>query len=155
MKSAFKNKCSSRPRCQIARAWQIQNYKSRFVNSLQRPCKAGALYVTRCFCHRPHKILFVNVLFAARKGTFANYFLNLSCCLIKVMCFLRLHLWKQKCWKPWERQPTNPFHFGVILVRFQNHIRKARLKLLTLSYFNHTAGRRFLPFGITAISKWL
>jgi len=36
-----------------------------------------------------------------------------------------------------------------------NHIRKARLKLLTLSYFNHTAGRRFLPFGITAISKWL
>ena len=32
------------------------------------------------------------------------------------MCFLRLHLWKQKCWKPWERQPTNPFHFGVILV---------------------------------------
>jgi hypothetical protein len=23
-----------------------------------------------------------------------------------------------------------------------------------LSYFNHTAGRRFLPFGITAISKW-
>jgi len=35
-----------------------------------------------------------------------------------------------------------------------NHIRKARLKSLTLSYFNHTAGRRFLPFGITAISKW-
>jgi hypothetical protein len=35
-----------------------------------------------------------------------------------------------------------------------NHIRKARLKLLTLSSFNHTAGRRFLPFGITAISKW-
>jgi len=35
-----------------------------------------------------------------------------------------------------------------------NHIRKARLKLLTLSYFNLTAGRRFLPFGITAISIW-
>jgi len=35
-----------------------------------------------------------------------------------------------------------------------NHIRNARLKLLTLSYFNHTTGRRFLPFGITAISKW-
>jgi hypothetical protein len=26
--------------------------------------------------------------------------------------------------------------------------------LLTLSSFNLTAGRRFLPFGITAISKW-
>jgi len=35
-----------------------------------------------------------------------------------------------------------------------DHERNARLKLLTLSYFNHTAGRRFLPFGITAISKW-
>ena len=53
-----------------------------------------------------------------------------------------------------KRQPTNPFHIGVILVRFKNHIRKARLKSLTLSYFNHTAGRRFLPFGITAISIW-
>ena len=70
------------------------------------------------------------------------------------MCFLRLDLWKKKCCKPWERQPTNPFHIGVILVRFKNHIRKARLKSLTLSYFNLTAGRRFLPFGITAISKW-
>ena len=119
LKSAFKNNCSSRPRCQIARAWQIQNYKSRFVNSLQSHLKAGALYVTGYFCHRAHKILFVNVSFAMRKGTFSNYFLNLSCCLIKVMCFLRLHLWKQKCCKPWERQPTNPFHFGVILVRFQ------------------------------------
>jgi MYXO-CTERM domain-containing protein len=29
------------------------------------------------------------------------------------------------------------------------------LKLLALSSFNHTAGRRFLPFGITTISKWL
>ena len=54
-----------------------------------------------------------------------------------------------------ERQTTNPFRFGAILVRFQNHIRKARLKSLTLSYFNHTVGRRFLPFGITAISIWL
>ena len=52
-------------------------------------------------------------------------------------------------------QTTNPFHFGAILVRFQNHIRKARLKSLSLSSFNHTAGRRFLPFGITAISIWL
>ena len=106
-------------------------------------------------CHRPRKILFVNVTFAARKGTFANFFQNLSYCLIKVMCFSRLHLWKKNCCSQWELQPTNPFHFGVILVRFQNHIRSARLKLLTLSYFNHTAGRRFLPFGITAISIWL
>ena len=114
---------------------QIPFCKFIAKHSLQSPCKAGALYVTRCFCHRPHKILFVNVLFAARKGTFANYFLNLSCCLIKVMCFLRLHLWKQKCWKPWERQPTNPFHFGVILVRFQNHIRSARLKIAHVELF--------------------
>jgi len=35
-----------------------------------------------------------------------------------------------------------------------NHIRNARLQSLSLSSFNHTAGRRFLPFGITAISKW-
>ena len=58
---ARNNNRSSRPRCQIVRAWQTQN------------CKAGALHVTGCFCHRPHKILFVNVSFAARKGTFANY----------------------------------------------------------------------------------
>jgi len=32
-----------------------------------------------------------------------------------------------------------------------NHIRKARLKLLTLSYFNHTAGRRFLSFGLSTL----
>jgi len=106
-------------------------------------------------CRRALKILFVNVPFALDKGTCSNYFLNLSYCLIKVMCYLRLHVWKKKCCKPWERQPANPFHIGAILVRFFNHIRKARLKLLTLSYFNHTAGRRFLPFGITAISKWL
>ena len=98
--------------------------------------------------------IFCRNAFEWHKGTFANYLLNLSYCLIKVMCFSRLHLWKKKCCKPWERQPTNPFRFGAILVRFQNHIRSARLKLLTLSSFNHTAGRRFLPFGITAISKW-
>ena len=114
-------------------------------------CKTSALCIS---CHRPHKILFVNVSFASRKGTFANYLLNLSCCLIKVMRFLRLHVWKKKCCKPWERQPTNPFRFGVILTRFKNHIRNARLQSLSLSYFNLTAGRRFLPFGITAISKW-
>ena len=106
-------------------------------------------------CRRPRKILFVNMPFAMLKGTCSSYFLNLSYCLIKVMCYLRLHVWKKKCCKPWERQTTNPFHFGAILVRFQNHIRKARLKSLSLSSFNHTAGRRFLPFGITAISIWL
>jgi hypothetical protein len=43
LKSAFKNNCSSRPRCQMARAWQIENYKSLFVNSLQSTlCKALA-----------------------------------------------------------------------------------------------------------------
>jgi hypothetical protein len=47
------------------------------------------------------------------------------------------------------------FRFGEILVRFKNHIKKARLKWLTLSYFNHTAGRRFLPFEITTVSKCL
>ena len=56
---------------------QIPFCKFIAKHSLQSPCKAEALYVTGCFCHRPHKILFVNVSFAARKGTFANYFLNL------------------------------------------------------------------------------
>ena len=32
-----------------------------------------------------------------------------------------------------------------------NHIRKARLKLLMLSYFNHNVGRRFLPFGLSTL----
>ena len=41
--------------------------------------------------------------------------------------------------------------FGVS----NSRIRKARLRSLTLSYFNHTAGRRFLPFGIATISIWL
>ena len=31
LKSAFKNNCSSRPRCQIARAWQTQSCKSLFA----------------------------------------------------------------------------------------------------------------------------
>jgi hypothetical protein len=46
---------------------------------------------------------------------------------------------------------SGQFFPGVIN---NDHERSARLKLLTLSYFNHTAGRRFLPFGITAISIW-
>ena len=33
--------------------------------------------------------------FALRKGTCSSYLLNLCHCLIKIMCFLRLHLWKQ------------------------------------------------------------
>ena len=144
------------PNCTRLANTELQIPFCKFIakHSLQSPCKAGALYVTGCFCHRPHKILFVNVTFAARKGTFANFFQNLSFCVTETTCFLRLHLWKKNCCKPWERQTTNPFHFGAILVRFQNHIRNARLKSLTLSSFNHTAGRRFLPFGITAISKW-
>jgi hypothetical protein len=43
----------------------------------------------------------------------------------------------------------------VSSAQWELHLKKCSgLKLLTLSYFNHTAGRRFLPFGITAISKW-
>ena len=41
-------------------------------------------------CRRPRKILFVNMPFAMLKGTCSSYFLNLSNCLIKVMCHLRL-----------------------------------------------------------------
>jgi len=47
---------------------------------------------------------------------------------------------------------TIPFRGNSCAV--SNHIRKTGLKSLTLSYFNLTAGRRFLPFGITTISKW-
>ena len=43
-------------------------------------------------CRRPRKILFVNMPFAMLKGTCSSYFLNLSYCLIKVMCYLRLHV---------------------------------------------------------------
>jgi hypothetical protein len=52
-----------------------------------------------------------------------------------------------------ERQPTNPFRFGLILSGGHplRPRRNARLKLLTLSYFNHTAGRRFLPFGLSTL----
>ena len=97
LKSAFKNNCSSRPRCQMARAWQPQNCKSLFVNSLRSTlCKALAKLERFMWmvvsCHLPHKILFVNVSFAAPKGTFSNYFLNLWCCVTVTICFLRLHL---------------------------------------------------------------
>jgi len=39
--------------------------------------------------------------------------------------------------------------------QWELHLKKySGLKSLTLSSFNHTAGRRFLPFGIAAISIW-
>ena len=67
------------PNCTRLANTELQITFCKFIakHSLQSPCKAEALYVTRCFCHRPHKILFVNVSFAARKGTFANFLLNL------------------------------------------------------------------------------
>ena len=63
--------------------------------------------------------IFCRNAFEWHKRTFANYLLNLSYCLIKVMCFSRLHLWKKKCCSQWELQTTNPFHIGAILTRFQ------------------------------------
>ena len=39
----------------------------------------------------PRKILFLIVAVVVREGTFLNYFPKLSNCLIKIMCFLRLH----------------------------------------------------------------
>jgi hypothetical protein len=73
--------------------------------------------------------------------------------VIKVMCFLRLHLWKKKCCSP--RNGKQQIHSVSGVVLSQGHPlrprKNARLKLLTLSYFNHTAGRRFLPFGLSTL----
>jgi len=44
-----------------------------FCKFIAKPLQIAALYVTGCFCHRPHKILFVKVAFTAREGTFTNY----------------------------------------------------------------------------------
>ena len=44
--------------------------------------KAIAIFKLKSFC--------INAFFK-RKGTFSNYLLNLSYCVIKVACFLRLH----------------------------------------------------------------
>jgi len=101
------------PNCTRLANTELQNTHCKVIWKLERFMWLVVSY------HRPHKILFVNVSFAAHKGTFANFLQNLSFCVTETTCFLRLHLWKKKCCKPWERQPTNPFHFGVILARFQ------------------------------------
>jgi len=84
---AFNYNISSGPRRSIACGWQTPYFKSDFAKSARFVCPS----VTDL---RACRILFVIVAVTARKGTCSNYLLNLSYCLIKVMCFLRLHVWK-------------------------------------------------------------